>query len=91
MKSYTVETKNGADSLTVGCGTAREAAELMTKFLTMGGSVGVVEQGPAALATVLAAEDLMIAVKRAEYRAMLVTFAVSLMVVGCLVIVLALL
>jgi hypothetical protein len=48
-------------------------------------------EGVAALATVLRSEDLMIAVKRSEYRAMLATFAVSLMVVGCLVIVLAML
>jgi hypothetical protein len=47
-------------------------------------------EGVAALAEVLRSEDLMI-VKRAEYRAMLATFAVSLIVVGCLVIVLALL
>lgn len=90
MKSYTVQTKDGADSLTVGCGTAREAAELMSKFLVTGGSVEVTEQCPAALATVLAAEDLVIAVKRAEYRAMLTTFAVFLVVVGLLVVVLAL-
>jgi hypothetical protein len=48
-------------------------------------------EGVAALAKVLRSEDLMIAVKRSEYRAMLATFAVSLVVVGCLVIVLALL
>jgi hypothetical protein len=48
-------------------------------------------EGVAALATVLRSEDRVIAVKRSEYRAMLATFAVSLVVVGCLVIVLAML
>lgn len=48
-------------------------------------------QGVAALTEVLQSEDWVIEVKRAEYRAMLATFAVSLMVVGCLVVVLALL
>lgn len=41
----------------------------------------------AALAEVLAWEDRNKEVKRAEYRAMLATFAMSLMVVGLLVIV----
>jgi hypothetical protein len=47
-------------------------------------------EGVAALAEVLRSEDQVIAVKRSEYRAMLATFAVSLMVLGCLVIALAL-
>jgi hypothetical protein len=47
-------------------------------------------EGVAALATVLRSEDRVIAVKRSEYLAMLATFAVSLMVVGCLVIALVL-
>lgn len=47
-------------------------------------------EGVAALAEVLRSEDLVIEVKRAEYRAMLMSFAVSLVVVGLLVVVLVL-